>query len=443
MAKGILGLTVECAQCHDHKYDPVSQEDYYKLFAFFNNSEEKGFEGDVSTSFPAKTPMTTITADEVQKLYSFINHRDTSSLHVSIMKENKDTVRKTYVLERGQYASHGKVVRAAAPKAVMSFDTLKYPRNRLGLAEWTVNKNNPLTARVFVNQMWQEIFGSGLVKTSGDFGMQGELPTHPELLDWLAVDFMESGWNMKRLVKKILMSATYRQSSVISPQQKEQDPDNAYYSRYPRNRVTAEFARDIILSSSGLLNRTVGGPSVKPYQPPGLWEASTSGRGELATYRQDHKDKLYRRGMYTFIKLTLPPPSMMMFDASNRDQCEVKRMKTNTPLQALIMMNDPTIMEASRVLAENLTAEKMDDKNALENAFRRIVLRKPKEKELATITGYYIDQLAQFRSGKLNVKTTLDQGEYTHNKKADPVKAAAMMKTILLIYNLEEVLTKT
>jgi len=441
--KGILGLTVECAQCHDHKYDPVSQEDYYKLFAFFNNSEEKGFEGDVSTSFPAKTPMTTITADEVQKLYSFINHRDTSSLHVSIMKENKDTVRKTYVLERGQYASHGKVVRAAAPKAVMNFDTLKYPRNRLGLAEWTVNKNNPLTARVFVNQMWQEIFGNGLVKTSGDFGMQGELPTHPELLDWLAVDFMESGWNMKRLVKKILMSATYRQSSVISPQQKEQDPDNTYYSRFPRNRVTAEFARDIILSSSGMLNRTVGGPSVKPYQPPGLWEASTSGRGELATYRQDHKDKLYRRGMYTFIKLTLPPPSMMMFDASNRDQCEVKRMKTNTPLQALIMMNDPTIMEASRVLAENLAAEKMDDKNALENAFRRIVLRKPKEKELATITGYYIDQLAQFRSGKLDVKTTLDQGEYIHNKKADPVAAAAMMKTILLIYNLEEVLTKT
>ncbi len=346
-------------------------------------------------------------------------------------------------LSVGVYSSHGKVVRPAAPKAVMRFDTLKYPRNRLGLAEWTVNKNNPLTARVFVNQMWQEIFGTGLVKTSGDFGMQGELPTHPELLDWLAVDFMESGWNMKRLVKKILMSATYRQSSVISPQQKEQDPDNAYYSRYPRNRVTAEFARDIILSSSGLLNRTVGGPSVKPYQPPGLWEASTSGRGELATYRQDHKDKLYRRGMYTFIKLTLPPPSMMMFDASNRDQCEVKRMKTNTPLQALIMMNDPTVMEASRVLAENLTAEKMDDKNALENAFRRIVLRKPKEKELATITGYYIDQLAQFRSGKLNVKTTLDQGEYIHNKKADPVKAAAMMKTILLIYNLEEVLTKT
>jgi Protein of unknown function (DUF1549)/Protein of unknown function (DUF1553)/Planctomycete cytochrome C len=241
--KGVLGLTVECAQCHDHKYDPVSQEDYYRLLAFFNNTPEKGFEGDVSVSQPAKHPIDTIRPDDIKKVLSFINYKDTGSLYVSVMKEN-DTLRKTYILNRGQYASPTREVNANAPKAVMSFDNTRYPRNRIGLAEWTVDRNNPLTARVFVNQIWQEIFGSGLVKTSGDFGMQGELPTHPELLDWLAVDFMENGWNIKRLVKQILMSSTYRQSSVQSPKQREKDPENIYYSRFPRNRVTAELARD-------------------------------------------------------------------------------------------------------------------------------------------------------------------------------------------------------
>ncbi|MES1214505.1 MAG: PSD1 and planctomycete cytochrome C domain-containing protein, partial [Bacteroidota bacterium] len=354
--KGIMGITIECAQCHDHKYDPFKQKDYYSLFAFFNNTKEVGYEGDVSQSKPAKNPLLTIDDEDRKKLLSFINFKDTGKLTVSVLGE-RDTLRNTYVLNRGVYDAPTVEVRAAAIPAVMKFDTTQYPRNRLGLAEWTVNKNNPLTARVFVNQLWQEFFGRGIVKSTGDFGMQGDLPTHPELLDWLAVDFMEHGWDIKRLVKQFVMSAAYRQSAKVTEEKLKIDPENIYLSRGPRFRLPAEFVRDMVLSSSGLLVRTIGGPSVKPYQPKGLWEAATSGRGVLATYKQDHGDSLYRRGMYTFIKLTVPPPSMMMFDASNRDQCEVKRLKTNTPLQALIMMNDPTVLEASRVLAQKLVNE--------------------------------------------------------------------------------------
>ena len=282
-----------------------------------------GFEGDVSVSKPAKNPILTINKEDLQNILSFINKKDTGKLTVSVMGE-RDTLRKTYILRRGVYDQPTYEVHPAALQSVLFYDTVNLPRNRLGLAQWTVNKNNPLTARVFVNQMWQEIFGRGFVKTSGDFGMQGELPSHPQLLDWLAVDFMEHGWDIKRLVKQIVMSATYRQSANILEDNLKKDPENIYLSHAPRLRVQAEFVKDIILSSSGLLVKTIGGPSVKPYQPKGLWESATSGRGELATYKQDKGESLYRRGMYTFIKLTVPPPGMALFDASNRDQCEVK-----------------------------------------------------------------------------------------------------------------------
>ena len=439
--KGIMGITIECAQCHDHKYDPFKQKDYYSLFAFFNNTKELGFEGDVSVSKPAKNPLLKISEEDRKKILNFINFKDTGQLTVSVMGEN-DTLRKTYVLNRGVYDAPTVQVQAAAIPAVMNFDTLRYPRNRLGLAAWTVNKKNPLTARVFINQLWQEFFGRGIVKSTGDFGMQGDLPSHPELLDWLAVDFMEHGWDIKRLVKQIVMSAAYRQSAKVTDQKLKADPENTYLSRGPRFRLPAEFVRDIVLSSSGILVRTIGGPSVKPYQPKGLWEAATSGRGVLATYKQHHGDSLYRRGMYTFIKLTVPPPSMTMFDASNRDQCEVKRLKTNTPLQALIMMNDPTVLEASRVLAQKLVVEQTAVNDKIVKAFRLIVCRKPTDKELAILQDYYSDQLQLFKEKKLNPQLTLAVGEYQMDEKADPLLSAALMKTINTIYNLEETITK-
>ena len=440
--KGILGITIECAQCHDHKYDPFSQKDYYSLLAFFNNTRELGYEGDVSVSKPAKNPLLKISSEDRRELLSFINQRDTMGLTVSVMGE-RDTMRKTFVLNRGAYDQPGDEVRPAAIRAVMNFDTTRFARNRLGLAQWTVNKKNPLTSRVFVNQVWQEIFGRGLVKTSGDFGMQGELPSHPELLDWLAVDFMEHGWDIKRLIKQILVSATYRQSGKVSAEQMKIDPENVYLARGARARLKAEFVRDLCLASSGLLVRTIGGPSVKPYQPKGIWESTTSGRGMLAVYRQDHGEDLYRRGLYTFIKLTVPPPGMIMFDASNRDQCEVKRSKTNTPLQALIMMNDPTVLEASRVLAQRLSEQSLQPRDRVVLAFRRIICRKPTEKEEKILVDYYQDQLKEFREKKLDAAMTLKTGEYPMKTKADPNEEAALMKVISTMYNLEEAITKS
>jgi mono/diheme cytochrome c family protein len=441
-SKGILGMTAECAQCHDHKYDPISQKDYYQLFAFFNTSKEIGFEGDVSQSLPAKMPKLKLTEKEIKEILTFVNMQDTGSLTVSVMGE-LDTPRTTYILNRGAYDKPTTPVKASALASVMPYDSTKLPRNRLGLAQWTVDKNNPLTARVFVNQIWQEFFGNGIVKTTGDFGMQGNLPTHPELLDWLAVDFMDNNWDIKRLVKQILLSATYRQSAKVTDKHLAIDPENLYLSRYTRTRVKAEFVRDIVLGSSGLLVKDIGGPSVKPYQPKGLWEKASSGRGVLAKYELDEGDALYRRGMYTFIKLTVPPPSMVLFDASNRDQCEVKRSKTNTPLQALIMLNDPSVLEASRAFAQRLLTEQNGIDDKINKAFQTIICRKPSNKEKDILKDYFKEQLDLFKNKKLDAEKTLAIGASPINKQVDLDMSAALMKVVSTIYNMDEAITKT
>jgi hypothetical protein len=310
------------------------------------------------------------------------------------------------------------------------------------LAQWLFNPRNPLTARVFINQIWQEFFGRGIVTTPGDFGMQGELPSHPELLDWLAVDFMENGWDIKRLVRQIVTSATYRQSAVISKEKLDKDPENRLLSRAPRYRIKAEFIRDLILSSSGLINKTIGGPSVKPYQPSGLWEGATSGRGILSVYKQDHGGDLYRRGLYNFIKRTVPPPAMTLFDASNRDQCEVERSITNTPLQALVMLNDPTMLEASRVLAAKLIKEKNNNiEDKISKAFRLIVCRIPNDNEVAILTEYYNDQLQTMKWE--NAEDLINVGEYPIDQSLDKIELASLMQVISTIYNLEETISKT
>lgn len=438
--KALIGVTIECAPCHDHKYDPISQKEYYQLSAFFNNIKEVGLESTIGgPETYAKKPFIEITDEEVKKVLTFINKQDTNKLIVSVMGD-RDTVRKTYILNRGAYDAHGEEVQAGTPKAILPFSN-KYPKNRLGLTQWLFDKRNPLTSRVFVNQMWQEFFGKGIVKTSGDFGMQGELPSHPELLDWLAVDFMNSGWNIKRLVKQLVTSSTYRQSAVVTPEKLNTDPENIFFARAPRYRVQAEFIRDIVLSSSGLLNKTIGGPSVKPYQPPGLWEGATSGRGILATYKQDHGVSLYRRGLYTFIKRTVPPPTMGIFDASNRDQCEVKRLKTNTPLQALVMMNDPVVLEASRVLAAKLLKENSETKDKIIKAFRLIVCRKPNEKEITLLTNYYIEELKTLKTQ--DAEKLIAIGEFPQPEIKNKKMLAAMMQVISTLYNLEETITKS
>lgn len=439
-SKGILGLTMECAQCHDHKYDPISQKNYFEMYAFFNNTPEKGYEGDVSQSKPAKTPILWIERDDIDQLLTFINHQDSSKIMVSVMEELKES-RPTFILDRGLYDAPSVEVSPNTPESVFTFDT-KFPKNRMGLAQWTTDTQNPLTARVFVNLVWQEVFGAGIVKSTGDFGMQGDLPSHPELLDWLAVDFIENGWDIKRLFKQIFLSATYRQSSVLDSKKIEKDPDNTYLSRAPRLRLPAENIRDLVLASSGLLNPEMGGPSVKPYQPEGLWEAATSGRGELKTYIQDSGDQLYRRGLYTFIKLTVPPPMPIIFDGSNRDVCEVNRGRTNTPLQALVMLNDPLVLEASRYLASNLLNAHTNPTTAIEEAFSKIMGRKPNQKEIQILKSYYQEEHDLFKDDMETAITLINQGEKPLDKENISPSLVALSQVITAIYNLEEAITK-
>ena len=438
--KAFLALTFECAHCHDHKYDPISQKDYYRTFAFFNQVPEKGLFGTIDASF-ADPPNMKITTEDVNSILKFINKKDTAKVMVMVMKDSSK-VRPTYILNRGNYDSHGEMVGVGIPKAIMPFDTNKLEKNRLGLAKWMLDARNPLTARVYVNRLWASFFGRGIVKTLGDFGMQGELPSHPELLDWLAVDFRENGWNIKRLVKQIVMSATYRQSSTITEKHLKTDPENIFLARSIRMRFPAENVRDHVLASSGVLNEEIGGPSVKPYQPKGLWEVATSGRGTLARYVQDHESDLYRRGMYVFIKRTVPPPSMLIFDASNRDQCEVQRSRTNTPLQALVMMNDPQTMEGARVLAENLMSENTPLETKLEKAFRRIICRKPKAKELDILTQYFESEKAFFVQNAKKTDKMLGIGEYKRKEVKDKNATAALMQTIQMIFNMEEAIVR-
>lgn len=441
VSKGLLGITIECAQCHDHKYDPFSQKEYYQMFAFFNNTPEKGYQGDVSQSKPAKTPILWVDEEDLSGILSFINYADTSKLSISVMGE-LDEQRPTYILDRGVYDAPTTEVEPSTPSSIMEFPE-DLEKNRLGLAKWITARENPLTARVFVNLMWQEIFGQGIVKSAGDFGMQGDLPTHPELLDWLAVDFMENGWDIKRLMKQILSSATYKQSAVITEKHLNTDPANLYLARAPRLRLPAENIQDLVLASSGLLVRTLGGPSLKPYMPEGIWEAATSGRGVLATYIQDKGDKLYRRGLYNFIKLTVPPPKAIIFDSSNRDRCEIGRSRTNTPLQALVMMNDPMILEASRVLAGKMWDEYKNGENAISTSFKRIVCRDLSSNEKSILLSYYEDQLERFSENPDQVLPTLSVGEYPLEEKNINPETAALMQVIVSIYNLEETITKS
>ncbi|MPR37070.1 DUF1553 domain-containing protein [Cytophagaceae bacterium SJW1-29] len=438
--KGLLGVTLECAHCHDHKYDPFSQKEYYQMFAFFNNVDEKGIESVIGgPETYAKNPLMEISNEDAKSILSFVNKPDTNRLIVSVMGD-LDTLRRTYILKRGAYDMPGDEVQPGTPNAILPFNK-NYPKNRLGLSKWLFDKKNPLTARVYVNILWQEFFGRGIVKTSGDFGMQGDLPSHPALLDWLAVDFMEHGWDVKRLVKQMVTSATYRQAATVSKEKLAVDPENILLARGPRYRIHAEFIKDLVLSSSGLLNKTIGGPSVKPYQPDGLWEGATSGRGLLSVYKQDHGASLYRRGMYTLIKRTVPPPTMGIFDASNRDLCEVRRLKTNTPLQALVMMNDPAVLEASRVLAGKLLQEKGTLEAKITKAFQLIVCRQPTEKELDILMRYYEKEIKTITPETATRMLTV--GEYPLTKNVDKIRQAALMQLISTIYNLEETITKT
>ncbi len=361
---------------------------------------------------------------------------------VMIMAEMKKP-RETFVLGRGQYDAPKDKVTANVP-AFLPPMAPGLPMNRLGLAKWLVDPRNPLPARVAVNHFWQEYFGVGIVKTSEDFGSQGEQPSNPLLLDWLATEFIRTGWNVKAMQRLIVTSATYRQSSRITPELAERDPENRLLARGPRFRLPAELIRDNALSVSGLLDTRIGGPSVYPYQPKGLWEEMSAGGGFTGqTYTVATGKDLYRRSMYTIWKRTVPPPALITFDAPDREKCAARRSITNTPLQALVLLNDPTYVEASRFLAARMMTQGGKTPAArIDFAFRLATGRKPDTQERAILLEQAKDGLAEYRAHGDEARELLSVGASKSDPHLDPKELAAWTTVAGVILNLDETITK-
>lgn len=359
-----------------------------------------------------------------------------------VMQERSDSKPMAHILFRGQYDQPREQVEPNVPAALPPMPA-SYPRNRLGLAQWLVDPANPLTARVTVNRFWQEVFGTGLVKTSEDFGSQGQAPTHPELLDWLAVEFRESGWDIKKLFKLLVTSATYRQAALTTEEKLKTDPENRLLSRGPRFRMDSEVIRDYALAASGLLVPTLGGPSVKPYQPAGIWEAVAMEGSNTRFYKQDHGSKLYRRSLYTFWKRSAPPASMDIFGAPTRESCIVRRERTNTPLQALVTMNDTQFVEAARHLAQRaMLAAQGDFDRELDFITSHLVARsfEPHEREIARRA--YEDYLKHYASQPEDARKLLAVGESKPDEHLPAPEFAALTMVANQLMNLDEVLNK-
>ncbi len=365
------------------------------------------------------------------------------SIPTTMVMQEMDKPRDTFLLQRGQYDKPGEKVTPGTPDFLPPLPT--GPVNRLTMARWLIAPSHPLTARVAVNRYWQMIFGTGLVKTAEDFGTQGERPSHPELFDWLASEYMRTGWDTKAMLRLIVTSATYRQSSRVTPALKERDPENRLLARGARFRLQGEFVRDQALAVSGLLVDTIGGPSVHPYQPAGLWEELAFGGSFSAqTYVQDHGANLYRRGMYTFWKRTCPPPSLQAFDAPEREFCLVRRSVTNTPLQALTLMNDPTYVEASRKFAERIMKEGgTTPEQRINYAYRLAIGRSAKPTEIETMLGLFNQQAVVFRLDAPGAKKLLSVGESPRDMALDTTDLAAWTTIASVLLNLDETITRS
>jgi Protein of unknown function (DUF1553)/Protein of unknown function (DUF1549)/Concanavalin A-like lectin/glucanases superfamily/Planctomycete cytochrome C len=382
----------------------------------------------------AVDPETARVRGELQQARERLFATQTQVFEIMTMAE-LPTPRPAYILARGAYdGPKNRPVGRQTPESLPPFRS-DLPRNRLGLARWLVNSRHPLTARVAVNRLWQQFFGRGLVATTENFGTQGALPTHPELLDWLARDFMDSGWDVKALCKKMVLSATYRQSSMTKPELRERDPDNLWLARGPSRRPGAEMLRDAALAAGGLLVEKLGGPPVKPYQPPGLWHEQNS---FLPVYVADHGDGLHRRSLYTFWRRTSPPPDMTIFDAPSREVCVVRRQSTSTPLQPLVLLNDPQFIEAARGLGERmlrLPDAKLADRIVF--AFRAGATRRPTEREVQLLQKLYEDQRQGFRREPSQAEKYLGVGERPVARDLDPVELAAATLIANAILNLD------
>jgi mono/diheme cytochrome c family protein len=430
-AAGGAGLPKDIQQIVKLPRDKRNEQQKKQLRAYFL---ENVYSGTKATLAPLRKQIA-----ELEKKVQRIEKEMPATL---VFKE-RATPRQAYILKRGEYDQRGEKVGRDTPRFLPPLPE-NAPRDRLGLAQWLLAADHPLTARVEVNRLWQQCFGVGLVKTTEDFGTQGESPSHPRLLDWLAVQFREDGWDIKKMMKRLVMSATYRQSSRVTKDRLAKDPHNRLLSRGPRFRLDAEMLRDQALFVSGLLVEKQGGPSVKPPQPAGLWEAVGYTGSNTKNFKPDRgHEKVHRRSLYTFWKRTAPPPQMNTFDAPSRESCIVRRERTNTPLQALLLMNEPQFVEAARALAERGMKEGGTTTAArLTYLFRLTTARWPDAKELAEMTAAYKDHLAAYRRDAARAKKLISVGETKPDGKLDASELAAWTMIANLLLNLDEAINK-
>ena len=524
-----LGLTLACAQCHDHKYDPITTRDYYSLMAGFNQLSESGLAGFQSSKtrvsppfleyplpgqkekiaaleqeagelanqlekrkseweqktsadnqFPNKAirdqilsraqdkPLKDLPeaqrkdeekkrADREKAIRDHFEQKVAADLaaklkaardRINAFKNDElpkvmvmadDKPRDTFILNRGEYLKPGDKVTFGTPGFLPPLPK-DAPKNRLGFARWLFAPENPLTARVAVNRLWQNLFGAGLVRTAEDFGVQGELPTHPALLDWLAVEFRENGWDMKKINRLLVTSAAYKRSARVTREQLALDPENRLLARFPRVRLPAMVLRDVALATSGLLDRRVGGKPVYPYQPTGIWDTLAITKERDFTYPASSGTDLYRRSLYTFWRRTVGPANM--FDASSRQACRVRAGTTNTPLHALTTLNDATWNEAARVLAANLLRDLPDDTARQDRLFEMVLARKPAPSEKAALGKMLHNQMTHFAGDPTAAKKATSAGSAPRDEKLDATRWAAWTQVCLAVYNLDEALTR-
>ena len=421
-----LGLTMECTRCHDHKYDPLTMKDYYSLFAFFNTSSEMGAPGEKGFKHKAKGAPPFIEYEPKES-----NNPEAEKIQVMVMEA---VSRQSYILEQGLFDQPGKPVEARTPEILPPFDA--YSQDRLGLAQWLTSRDNPLFARVAVNRLWQQFFGIGLVDTPDNFGVQGAQPSHPSLLDWLAVEFRQNDWDLHHLIRSIVLSATYRQSSNFRPNL--EDPENRLLARGPTFRLPAEMIRDQALLIGGLLERQVGGPSVMPYQPEGVWEDLNAPESHAEIYEQETGPGLYRKSMYTYWRRGVLHPAMAVFDAPNRDVCSVERESTNTPLQALVTLHGPTYIEASRRLAEVGVGEAAP----IDHVFRVLLSRPPEDRERLLLEDLHASRLDRYVKNSDAASQLLGVGDSSADTTLDVAQVAALADVCHALLNLSETITR-
>jgi hypothetical protein len=460
-----MGLTAGCAKCHSHKYDPITQQEYYKLYAFFDQTADTD-KPDESPTMPVATAAQEAKTRELDAKIAALRKGLKAAEaaggatkakaikdEIAALEKAKPAVpklpvmielagaarRTTHVLRKGNFLDPAEVVEPGVPTALHSYPA-DAANDRLGLARWLVAPKNPLTARVAVNRIWAQIFGAGLVETEEDFGTQGEPPSHPELLDWLAVRYMESGWNTKALLRLIVMSSTYRQSSKLRPEVKAVDPRNRLLARAPRTRLEAEMVRDQALALGGLLCRRIGGPSVFPPQPDGLWQAAFNGERTWATSVAADR---HRRGLYTFWRRTIPYPSMAAFDAPSREICAVRRIRTNTPLQSFVTLNDPVYVEAAQALARRIMREggtQASDRVLF--GWKLCLGRPPKPEEIRPLVFLYTTERDRYRGDQTAALALATEPIGALPPGAEAAELAAWTTVANVLLNLDGVLTK-